>query len=320
MKKIGVTGGNGFIGWHVVDELLERGYQPVIFDHHNKIANEHYIGAEYFLGDVRDATAMTEFAAHVDGIIHLAAVLGTQETVFNPRPATESNLIGGLNFLEAVTQYKIPGVYIAVGNWWFNNPYSISKNMVERFCHMYNADRGSKVNIVRAVNAYGPRQLAFEPFAHSKVRKITPSLVCRALSGMPMELYGGGVQISDMVYVKDVAKTLVNALEYADKGQIFDQALEIGSMEHTSIKQVAEMVNKLVSAYGYQRVDITSLPMRPGEKIGDPVTADTSTLKQIGMNPENLVPLETGMRETIEWFIQNEGEHGTWRNPNKQLL
>src|SRR6476661_6556542 len=193
MKKIGVTGGVGFIGSHVVDELLDRGYQPVIFDHHTHEPDKR---VDYFLGDVRDPTAMTELTAHVDGIIHLAAVLGTQETVYNPKPAAESNLLGGLNFLEAITQYNIPGVYIAVGNWWFNNPYSISKNMIERFCHMYNTDRGARVNIVRAVNAYGPRQLAAAPFAHGKVRKITPSLVCRALSGMPMELYGGGEQVS----------------------------------------------------------------------------------------------------------------------------
>lgn len=311
MKKVGVTGGAGFIGSHVVDELIERGYEPVVYDHHK---HKMYKDVELFMGDVRDVTAMTEFAAHVDGIIHLAAVLGTQETVLNPRPAAESNLMGGLNFLEAITQYQIPGTYIAVGNWWMNNPYSISKNMVERFCHMYNADRGTKVNIVRAVNAYGPRQLATEPFAHSKVRKITPSLVCRALSGMPMELYGGGEQVSDMVYVKDVAKALVNALEHADKGHTFDHAIEIGSVEHTRIKEVAELVNKLVSEHGYPRVDITSLPMRPGEKEGDRVTADVSTLHDIGINPTELVSLETGMRETIEWFIQNKGE--TWKSPN----
>lgn len=316
MKKIGVTGGAGFIGSHVIDELIERGYEPVIFDHH---AHQMHRNVELFLGDVRDATAMTEFAAHVDGIIHLAAVLGTQETVLNPRPAAESNLMGGLNFLEAITQYKIPGVYIAVGNWWMNNPYSISKNMIERFCHMYNADRGTKVNIVRVVNAYGPRQLAFEPFAHSKVRKITPSLVCRALSGMDMELYGGGTQVSDMVYVKDVAKALVNALEYAYEDKTFDHAIEIGSMEHTRVKDVAELINKIVSDLGYKAVSIIKLPMRPGEREGDRVTADMSTLHDIGINPTELVSLEQGMQDTIEWFIQNEGEHGTWRNPNKQL-
>lgn len=313
MKKVGITGGAGFIGSHVVDELINRGYEPVVFDHHARTMHR---DVELFLGDVRDPVAMTEFAAHVDGVIHLAAVLGTQETVKNPRPAAESNLMGGLNFLEAITQYDIPGTYIAVGNWWMNNPYSITKNMIERFCHMYNADRGSRVNIVRAVNAYGPHQLAFEPFSHSKVRKITPSLVCRALSGMPMELYGGGVQVSDMVYVTDVAKALVSALEYAEEGKTFDKAIEVGPIEHATIKEVAELVNKRINRRGYLSVEIKSLPMRPGEKIGEPVTADSETLRLIGIDPTKLMGLKPGLALTIDWFEKNEGK--TWQKPTKQ--
>lgn len=313
MKKVGVTGGAGFIGGYVCEELLERGYTPVVFDHHKhtQVAD----GVEFFLGDARDDVAMTELAAHVDGIIHLAAVLGTQETVENPRPAAQSNLMGGLNFLEAVAQYKIAGTYIAVGNWFMNNSYSISKNMIERFTHMFNKDRGTHVNIVRAVNAYGPRQLAAEPFAHGKVRKITPALICRALSGMPMELYGGGTQVSDMVYVGDVAKALVGSLEAADKGIIFDDVIGAGSTTPHTILSVAEKVNDIIEKKGYQRVPIVSLPMRKGEKEGAEVRVDASTLEKIGMGVSNLVQLEEGLERTIDYYIATEGDK--WHNPNK---
>ena len=311
MKKVGVTGGMGFIGRYVVEELQSRGYEPVIMDHHIRQPHEYPKDVEIFLGDVRDDVAMTEFAAHVDGIIHLAAVLGTQETINNPRPAAQSNLMGGLNFLEALAQYDIPGVYIAVGNWWMNNPYSITKNMIERFVKMYNKDRGTRVNVVRAVNAYGPRQLAAAPFAHGKVRKITPALVCRALSGMDMELYGGGEQVSDMVYVADVAKALVLSLEYAQRGEVFDGATEVGAAEPVTVKEVAEHVAGMVSLiYGEPAVGIKSLPMRPGENIGDVVKADTSTLAQIGMSADELMPLIDGLTKTINYFIGTEGE--TW--------
>lgn len=306
MRKVGITGGAGFIGSYVIDELISKGYEPVVFDHHN---HELHRDVEVFLGDVRDEVAMTEFAAHVDGMIHLAAVLGTQETIKNPRPAARSNLEGGLNFLEAVAQYDIPGVYIAVGNWWMNNPYSITKNMVERFVHMFNKDRGTRVNIVRAVNAYGPRQLAAVPFAHGKVRKITPALVCRALSGMPMELYGGGFQVSDMVYVGDVAKALVLALECADKNKVFDHAIEVGSANPTTIRQVAELVNELVP----EPVPLVSLPMRPGESVGQAVTADTETLKEIGFDTAELMELKTGLQLTIQYYADYEGK--TWHKP-----
>lgn len=313
MNKVGVTGGMGFIGRYVVEELRRNDLAPVVFDHHRRSPGEYDDNIEVFIGDVRDETAMIEFAAHVDGIIHLAAVLGTQETIKNPRPAAESNLMGGLNFLEACARYDLPGSYIAVGNWFMNNPYSITKNMIERFVHMFNADRGTKVNIVRAVNAYGPRQLAAQPFAHGKVRKITPALVCRALCEMPMELYGGGRQVSDMVYVGDVAKVLVAALQEAAAGNVLDTAVEVGSVEHTTILEVAETVNEIMAELGKPTVAITSLPMRPGEKEGVAVTADTETLKLIGYNADELVPLDKGLRKTVQYFIDTEGEE--WRRP-----
>jgi UDP-glucose 4-epimerase len=296
MKKIAITGGAGFIGKYVCEELLSRGYTPVVFDHHNK--NDLLEGCEYFQGDVMDHIAMTEVAAHVDGFIHLAACLGTQETIQNPRPAALTNLMGGLNFLEAVAQYKIPGVYIAVGNFWMNNPYSITKNMIERFVHMYNKDRGTKVNIVRAVNAYGPRQTVASPFGSSKVRKITPSFVCRALTNMPIEIYGDGQNVSDMVYVGDVAKALVNALEFANRGITFNEAIECGPKVHHTVQEVAEMIIRLSGSSSV----ITHLPMRPGEQAGVDVTADFDTLGQVGMSADELVSLEDGMKKTVDYF------------------
>ena len=158
--KVLVTGGMGFIGRYVVEELLENNHTPIIFDHHRRLAKEYPDGVEVFQGDIMDDVAVTEAMAHCDSWIHLAAVLGTQETIKNPRPAAKSNLIGGLNILEAAAQYNLPGTYIAVGNHWMNNTYSITKTMIERFIDMYNRNRGTKVNIVRVVNAYGPRQLA----------------------------------------------------------------------------------------------------------------------------------------------------------------
>ena len=134
MKTVLVTGGGGFIGSYVVEELLRRQYKVVVFDTRWRKPIE---GAEVVLGDTRDATSVTEAIAHVDGVIHLAGVLGTQETITNPRPAVETNVMGGLNVLEACAQYDLPLVNIAVGNWWMNNTYSITKNTVERFCDMW---------------------------------------------------------------------------------------------------------------------------------------------------------------------------------------
>lgn len=320
--KIGITGGSGFIGSWVAHRAADQGHDVVILDRTG------YLGgstgrlveerrAALFLGDVRDATAMAELAAHVDGIIHLAACLGTQETINNPFPAAETNVMGGLNFLEACAQYDIPGVYIGVGNHWMNNSYSITKTAVERFVHMYNRERGTRVNIVRAVNAYGPGQSVAPPYGPAKVRKITPAFVCRALTGAPIEIYGDGNQVSDMVHVSDVATALIRALEAAAEGRVIPDPIEVGPAHHLTVNEVAQIVRDAAHAYHLRSlpagtephtapyVDIVHLPMRPGEVPGDRVTADWTTLESIGMSYRDLIGPEEGLAATVKWYAEN---------------
>lgn len=320
--KIGITGGAGFIGGWVAAVALEHGHSVVLMDRRARPINHPAIAAELgkindsdsrfelFLGDVIDPVAMTELAAHVDGIIHLAACLGTQETITNPRPATLTNVVGGLNFLEAVAQYGIAGTYIGVGNHWMQNTYSISKTTIERFVHMFNAERDTKVNIVRLVNAYGPGQSVAGPYGPSKVRKITPSFIARALTGAPIEVYGDGSQISDMVHVRDGAEALVRALEASYAGIALEAPVEVGSVAPVTVRRVAELVIQAARDLGVYVPPATGpaiveLPMRPGENPATPVVADTSTLSMLGMWKSDLVPLEDGLRETVAWFAEN---------------
>lgn len=301
--KVAVTGGAGFIGGHVVDVLRERGHQAVIFDHLGRC--ELRDDVEVMLGDTRDDVAVTELAAHVEGIIHLASVLGTQETVFNPRPAVMTNVISGLNVFEAGVQYGLPVVNIAVGNAGMSNPYSASKTCVETLGHMYVRDRGLALNQVRLVNAYGPRQLMAAPYGTGRVRKITPALVARALTGVPVELYGDGKQVSDMVWVRDGALALVLALEAAAAGNVVPDVLECGPADHHRVIEVAELIIDEVARQTGVRSTITHLPMRPGETPGAFVTCDPSTLAPIGMTEADLKPLHEGIAETVAWFRQN---------------
>ena len=303
--KIGVTGASGFIARHTIKELQSRGYEVVGFDRQVHKGED----MDLFVGDMLDDIDMTEFVAHVDGVIHLAGVLGTQETIDNPRPATMSNVLGGLNMLEAVAQYDVPAVYICVGNRGMYSTYSLSKSLVEDFCHMFNMYRDTRVNMGRAVNAYGPGQSVAAPFGSSKVRKITPSFVCRALTDMDIELYGGGTQVSDMVYVGDVATALVNALEEAMLGNVLDKPVEVGPKQQHTVREVAELIRELANS----KSKITSLPMRKGETPNAIVSADYESLKQIGMDVEELRPLAEGMQETIDWYRDNMGE--LWVRP-----
>ena len=298
MTNVLVTGGSGFIGSHVVRQLLSDGYTPVIFDRHIRKPPP---GCELILGDVRDPVAVTEAAAHAEGIIHLAAVLGTQETIGNPRPAAETNILGALNVFEAAVQYDLPVSYAAVGNHWMDNGYSITKTAAERFARMYNAERGGKIAVVRALNAYGPGQSVAAPYGHSKVRKIMPAFVCRALSGHPIEVYGDGFQRMDMIHVSDVARCFVRAMEVGPS----EQTYEAGTGSAPTVLHIAQLV---VAAAGGG--EIVHLPMRPGEPEHSVVRGDPSTLAPLFGDRPEFIPLPVGIAETVGWFAANRGV--TW--------
>lgn len=301
--KVGVTGGAGFIGRYVCEELSRRGMRPVVFDRRFSAVD----GAEFFLGDVTDEVAVAELAAHVDGIVHLAAVLGTQETALLPRPAIATNIGGAINVIDAARANDVPVVNIAVGNHWMLNTYSTTKTCAERLFHQFRKEGGLRVNQVRAVNAYGPRQSAAKPYGSARVRKIVPSFACRALAGDPIEVYGDGQQVSDCVHVTDVARVMVTALEAAADGQVFDRTVEVGPVAHHTVLHVAEFVKRAACSSS----PIVHLPMRPGEEPGAHVTADVSTLALVGEDPAQFVPLDRGLHETVAWFRENRGV--TWQ-------
>lgn len=307
--KVLVTGGSGFIASWIRRELIARGHSVLVFDHQDRRTGL-APGEEFFLGDVRDATAVTEAAAHVDGIIHLAAVLGTQETIHNPRPSAETNILGSLNVFEAATQYNLPTVYAGVGNHAFRligtGCYTITKSAAEDLARMYNLYRaGGRITIVRPVNAYGPGQSVAAPYGTSKVRKIAPSFACRALTGADIEVYGDGTQISDCVYVADVAATFVTALEHTAVNGPTEKPVEVGPLTSVTVNDIARLVAEYAAKVtGREPVGITHLPMRPGEVPNAIVTSDTTTLQQIGMTAADFIPLDEGIQRTVDYYAE----------------
>lgn len=309
--KVGITGGQGFIGSWIKDTLLDRGHEVVIFDRHKKFALDP-VGVEFFQGDVRDATAVVELAAHVDGIIHLAAVLGTQETIQNPRPSAETNILGSLNVFEAANQYNLPVVYAGVGNHWMREhgtgAYTISKTAAEDFTRMYNKYRGGLITTVRPVNAYGPGQSIAAPYGTSKVRKIMPSFICRALTGTDIEVYGDGTQVSDCVYVGDVARVFSGALESTAAFGPAPDPIGCGPATSVTVNDIAEMVRDEAAAVtGLDPVDIVHLPMRPGEVPNAVVQADVSTLHQLPeeFHENTFMSLSEGIGWTVDHYAQH---------------
>jgi nucleoside-diphosphate-sugar epimerase len=222
----------------------------------------------------------------------LAGVLGTQETIANPRPAIETNVLGSLNVFKACELHKKKCVYIAVGNHWMNNPYSISKTTAERFALMLNKERGTQIAIVRGLNAYGPRQKA------SPVRKIMPNFIIPALQNQPITVYGDGSQVMDMIYVSDLADILCRAL-LVELG-IYNYAFEAGTGRATTVLEIAEEVIRQTGSTG----SIRRAPMRPGEPDRSRVLADPSTLNDLfpEVTRPALVTLEEGIARTVDYY------------------
>lgn len=288
--RILVTGASGFIGRHVVKQLADRGHKPLLFDRTGQVPGLRY---PLFLGDVRDRNAVEQAVYASEGVIHLAGILGTQETVANPFPAVETNILGALNVFEACAQHQKPAVCTTVGNYWMNNPYSISKSAVGRFALMYNKERGTKIAVVRAMNAYGPGQKA------GPVKKIIPTFVLSALVGEPILVYGDGSQRMDMIYVENVAHILIEALLrlHAQYATVF----EAGTGLALTVNEIAEMVIRLCDSDS----PIEHVPMRPGEEPQATVVADRATLAPLGI--KSLTPLDAGLRRTIEYYRGHGG-------------
>jgi len=176
------------------------------------------------------------------------------------------------------------------------NTYSITKTAGERFAHMFNLYRGTRIGVVRALNAYGPGQALPAPWGSSKVRKIMPTFCAQALSGEPIEIYGDGTQVMDMVHVTDVAQVMVDALEAGPHpGGL---TYEAGTGSALTVTDIADVV---AAEAGSSR-DHRFVAMRPGEPEGSTVLADVLSLGPLGWRADDFVSLSDGVGETLDWF------------------
>ncbi|RLI55072.1 MAG: nucleoside-diphosphate sugar epimerase [Candidatus Thorarchaeota archaeon] len=292
--KVAVLGGSGFIGRYVVEELQSRDIEPLIFD--RQYGERHLPEGkhDYFIGDIKDAEQVNYVVKESDGVINLAGILGTAETVNNPIPSIDVNIYGAINVFNACRAHNKKAVQITVGNHFMNNSYAITKSTTERFALMYNKENGTDISIVRALNAYGPRQ------HHKPIRKVIPNFVLRALNNIPIEVYGDGLQVMDMIFVGDVAEILVDAL--VDDHRVTETVFEAGTGRKTTILEIANMVNAITGSTG----GIKHLPMRQGEPKRSIVIGEPLTLEPLGWLVNDMVKLEDGLQKTVQWYEESK--------------
>ena len=300
--KILIFGGQGFIGSHLVDNFISKGHKVLLFDRvYQKSQWDEYgwdkKDVQFMLGDIKDEDAVREAVNLCDRWVNLAGLLGTQEMLENPIPAVEVNIIGALHIFESARVHKKPGLQIAVGNYWMNNPYSLTKNTTERFALMYNKEHGTDIRVCRGMNVFGERQ------KHRPIRKIFPNLVIPALLDKDITIYGDGEQVMDLIYSADIAEVL-GRITLADDIPN-DIMYEAGVGGGLTINNAVDLVLKACDS----KTKINHTPMRPGEEPGAVVEISDQGWKDlekyVGYTPDDLTPLEEAINNSVKWYRDN---------------
>ncbi|CAK9887282.1 MULTISPECIES: NAD-dependent epimerase/dehydratase family protein [Pseudomonas] len=254
-----ITGGAGFIGSHLSDALLEKGYTVRILDDLStgKRSNLQMDNPRLHLleGDVADAELVKRAAAGCQAVVHLAAVASVQASVEDPVKTHQSNFIGTLNVCEAMRLTGIKRVLFASSAAVYGNngegqsieedtpkapltPYAVDKLASEQYLDFYRRQHGLEPVVFRFFNIFGPRQDPSSPYSG------VISIFCeRALNGTPITLFGDGEQTRDFLYVGDLVTVMVQALELAE---VEEGAVNIGLNQATSLNQLLAALKSVV--------------------------------------------------------------------------
>lgn len=262
--KCVVIGGSGFLGGAIVDYLLTKGDSVVSVDRSPHVSRDPRV--EKRTVDIREKNAVKSAVAGADEVYNTAGMLGTTELNGEIRKAIEVNVVGAVNVMEACIEEGVEKLfYPTKPNGWLNT-YSITKQASEDFGRLLGAKYPLSVTQLRWFNAYGPGQ-----HTHP-IRKIGPTFCLMARFGIPIEIFGSGANIVDMVYSKDVAKWSVEAT----RAGVSDAVYDLGTGLPRSVVDVAKDVQKVSGKAG---LCIKRLPMREGEIEGARWVADENSLK-----------------------------------------
>ncbi|MFH0971161.1 MAG: GDP-mannose 4,6-dehydratase [Candidatus Micrarchaeota archaeon] len=306
--KILVTGGCGFIGSHVVGELLSRGHKVEVLSRPNcNLSNlKDHKNLVHHNADVSiRERVFDEITSGFDGIIHMSALINVDQSRFEPLKFLDVNVGGTANVLEAARLKKIPRfLHMSTCEVYGNvptgkateehplnprSPYAVSKFAAERYVLAYaNTYPEISIRIVRGFNQYGPRQSA------EKFGAVIPKFITAALKGERLRIFGDGKQTRDYVFVEDTARGIADAFEKeVESGEI----INLATGRDESIKQVAEEICK---AAGRDPNDsIEYIESRPGELVRS--VGDSSKAKKLlGWEPK--VKFEDGIKTTYNWF------------------
>ncbi|MFN8376469.1 MAG: SDR family NAD(P)-dependent oxidoreductase [Anaerolineae bacterium] len=311
MSRILVTGGAGFIGSHIVDLLITRGYEVVVLDNISTGKRE-YVNpaAEFVQGDVRSVEDVAAvFARGLDGVIHIAGQASIRLSFMDPTQDLSVNTLGTINVLQQCIAQRVPRLLFASSMTIYGNPvivptpeeaapapvnyYAVTKYAAERYVHITAArkdlDFDFNVTSMRMFNVYGERQSLSNPY-----QGVLAIFVGNLMRGEPINIHSDGEQSRDFVYVADVARAWVDAI---DNPATYGQVINIGTGVDSSINRLCDIV---LAAFGHSRATypVHYHAAQPGDmrrSLADITRAQTL----LGWQPT--MALDEGLARTIAW-------------------
>lgn len=301
--RVLVTGGAGFIGSHVAEYLLTRGHEVAVVDDLSSGKRENVPeGTELYVQDVRSGCAEVFQEFQPEALSHQAAQMDVRRSVREPDFDADVNVIGTVRLLQnCVGQGVGKVVFASTGGAIYGeqkkfpapeehpeypvSPYGVSKLAAERYLHFYSIQYGISYAALRYANVYGPRQ---DPHGEAGV----VAIFCGNLAAdRSSTINGSGEQTRDYVYVGDVARANVLALENA----IPNGAYNVGTGTETSVNELYKRMRLLSS----KDLPPRDAPQKPGEQARSSVDPSKAN-RLLGWYPE--VNLNTGLKETFRFF------------------
>ena len=309
-----VTGAGGFIGGHLVAELVRRGASVRALVHYNSrnergtldwLEPEVTADVDVVLGDLRDVESVQQAAEGADTILHLGAQIAIPYSFVNPRDFFETNVLGTLNVAQAalrggarrVIHTSTSEVYGSARTVPITldhpiepqSPYAASKVAADKLMDAWHRSYELPMTIVRPFNTYGPRQSA---------RAVIPTIMSQALAGGTLRL-GSLTPRRDLTFVED---TVAGMLAAADSDAAIGRTIQLGTGEDVAIGDIVELVGDIVGRK--LEVELDEARVRPAASEVERLISDPSLAQELtGWSAE--VDLRDGLARTLDWIASN---------------
>ncbi|MSS09403.1 SDR family NAD(P)-dependent oxidoreductase [Clostridium sp. WB02_MRS01] len=321
MKKVLVTGADGFIGSHLTETLVERGYDVRAFTFYNSfntwgwldfLPDEINKEIEILPGDIRDPNGVRNAMTGIESVFHLAALIAIPFSYHSPDSYVDTNIKGTLNVLQAARGLGTDKVLITSTSEVYGSakyvpideshpfqgqsPYSATKIGADRLAESFYRSFSLPVSIVRPFNTYGPRQSA---------RAVIPSIISQLLTGTKELRLGSLTPTRDFNYVKD---TVNGFIEIEKSGKTIGEEINIASQTEISIGELAAELIRQINPQA--SIICEQERMRPQKSEVNRLLGSNKKLKELtDWNQE--YSLSFGLKKTIDWMEKNQDKYKT---------